>query len=363
MGPIGANPRRSACLAAAVLLLGCSLHPYRWSVMDSRSLSEWTDVDLLNQEEMAFQVTRTVGDDGDVKYDVNLKGGIEASGITRVGYGRFHHWAQEFVVTEGVVNGKCTYPIVIDSGMDYPILVSDVHIRENSLPVFPFTNQEGEWLKGGVCRIDELSVGTYRLVNIYGPYKEDRIALRVFGVPVFREKTLILGLPFMMRMKYLLMDGERKELEMSADRSFTAKGTDSWEQWPCAIHEGPILVVEIPIMGREMSLRLDTGSGGGLEIKESVWRDIREEFPPVNLRKDTRFYPLAGGRIPSREGLVKNMMVGTRRVQDGKLVVLSDDARAVDQAQGLLGMEFFNDTTMVLDFERNLMWVRRASSP
>ena len=104
-------------------------------------------------------------------------------------------------------------------------------------------------------------------------------------------------------------------------------------------------------------VQLDTGSGRGLAISEKLWEQLSEKIRNVRLVKATDLYPYIGS-LPCRRGVIPKLQVGNRTVKGAKISVFPDDSPLLDRGDGLLGMQYFRDTVMVLDFERNLMWVK-----
>ncbi len=117
------------------------------------------------------------------------------------------------------------------------------------------------------------------------------------------------------------------------------------------------LFVKIPIAGHETEVQLDTGSGRGLAISEESWKAIEEQIGHTKLRKARDLYPYIG-LLPCRRGVARRLKIGNRIITDAMISVFPDDSPIVDRCSGLLGMQFFQDTVIVLDFERNLMWVK-----
>jgi hypothetical protein len=137
---------------------------------------------------------------------------------------------------------------------------------------------------------------------------------------------------------------------------------DLWAKYSFAIEEdlggNAFLFVKIPVAGEETELQLDTGSGRGLAISEEMWEKISKGAPQTKLKTGTDLYPYIGS-LPCRQGTIRNLEVGGRTVKNAMISVFADDSPLLAQGQGLLGMQYFRDTVIVLDFDRNLMWVAR----
>ena len=59
----------------------------------------------------------------------------------------------------------------------------------------------------------------------------------------------------------------------------------------------------------------------------------------------------------------KSLQVGDRVIREAQVSVFPNDSPLLDRCPGLIGMQFFRDTIVVLDFQRNLMWVKGTLRP
>lgn len=136
---------------------------------------------------------------------------------------------------------------------------------------------------------------------------------------------------------------------------------DRWAQYSFAIEQDSrgniFLFVKIPIAGEEIRLQLDTGSGRGLAIAEELWQRIRRKIRDVKLKQATDLYPYIGQLVCER-AVIPEIRVGDRTLKNAQISIFPDDSPLVEQCPGLLGMQYFQDTVMVLDFQQNLMWVK-----
>lgn len=51
---------------------------------------------------------------------------------------------------------------------------------------------------------------------------------------------------------------------------------------------------------------------------------------------------------------------GERTVKNAEISVFPSNSPLVEDCDGLLGMQYFRDTVMVLDFDEELMWVKSS---
>jgi hypothetical protein len=185
--------------------------------------------------------------------------------------------------------------------------------------------------------------------------------VQFFGLPLARDKAAIAGLQALRRFKYIAFDSIRKEVEFSLGTTFEPENSDSWAKYPFTIEEdlggNNYLFVKIPVAGEEIEIQLDTGSGRGLAIAEELWEKIYNKTQPVKLKKGRDLYPYIGWLLCKR-GVIPAIEIGNRIVRNAMISVFPNDSPIVDGCSGLIGMQYFQDTVMALDFERDLMWVK-----
>ena len=68
------------------------------------------------------------------------------------------------------------------------------------------------------------------------------------------------------------------------------------------------------------------------------------------------------GSLWCKRGVVPELEVGDRTVANARISVFPKNSPIVDGCSGLLGMQYFQDTAVVLDFEWDLMWVKNPQS-
>jgi hypothetical protein len=189
--------------------------------------------------------------------------------------------------------------------------------------------------------------------------------IQLLGIPLAKDKAVIAGLAALRRFKYITFDSIEKEVELSPNEVFKPEQPDLWKQYSFSIEEdlggNVLLLVKIPIAGKEIELQLDTGSGRGLAINQELWEQMCKDIQHVRLIKGSDLYPYIG-LLSCKHGVVPELEVGNRTVRNAKISVFPNDSPLVDQCSGVLGMQYFEDTVMVLDFEKDLMWVKNPPS-
>jgi hypothetical protein len=270
------------------------------------------------------------------------------------------------MAVEGRLDTGRRYPLVLDTGASIALFVNDVHVVENNLAIHPLASPKNGSPGWGMCLLPALHIGRVSLPDLPCFYREQHTEVRLLGLPLAKDKAMIAGLGVLRQFKYIAFDSVNREVEFSIEKVFKPEQPDSWAQYSFVIEEdlggNAFLLVKIPIAGHETEVQLDTGSGRGLAITEELWKEMAERIGHTKLRKGRDLYPYIG-LLPCRRGVVPGLRVGNRIVTDAMISVFPDDSPIVDRCSGLLGMQYFQDTVIVLDFERSLMWVKNPTRP
>jgi len=350
--------RATAVLIVLCLLGGCSVQPVMTVIVTGKSLQGKADVPVIEPNQVGYEGI----DNGVWNYDSQIADNVKRDIPCRSKYHPSYS-LNRWMVVEGKLDNGRRYPVVLDTGASPALFVNDTHIIENKLAVQPFAANSSDFTDCGVCYLPKLHIGEMTLANSSCIYRQQHAEVRLFGLPVAKDKAIIAGLPTLRRFKYIAFDSVREEVEFSLGKVFEPCESDSWGQYPFVIEEGlggnAFLFVKIPIGEEETELQLDTGSGRGLAIAEELWERIGKKVPETRLKKGKDLYPYIGW-LDCHRGIISRLEVGSRIVKNAMISVFPNDSPLLDQCQGLLGMQYFRDTVMVLDFERNLMWVKNC---
>jgi hypothetical protein len=357
---IGLWFRTTVVLIVLCLLGGCSVQPVMTATVTGKNLQEQTDLPVIGPNQAGYEDT----DSGSWNYSGRITDNVNPGIPCR---SKYHpsYALNRWMVVEGRLDNGNKYPVVLDTGASVALFVNETHIAENKLAIHPPASDGGNSVDFGVCHLPKLYIGELTLADSSCIYRQQHAKVRLFGLPVAKDKAIIAGLPTLRKFKYIAFDSVREEVEFSLEKVFEPSKSDSWMQYPFIIEEGlggnAYLFVKIPVAGEETELQLDTGSGRGLAIAEEQWEKISKKIPEVKLKKGKDLYPYIG-QMPCRRGVVPKLEVGGRMVKDAMISVFPNDSPLIDEGRGLLGMQYFRDTVMVLDFERNLMWVKNSKA-
>jgi hypothetical protein len=271
---------------------------------------------------------------------------------------------QRWMAVKGTLDTGRSYPVVLDTGASIGLFVNDLHVVENNLAIAPLGHSKNGSPGWGICRVPALHLGRVLLQDPPCFYREQHTELRLLGIPLARDKAIIAGLGVLRQFSYIAFDSISREVEFSIEKVFKPERPDSWAKYAFVIDEdlagNAFLLVTIPIAGHETQVQLDTGSGRGLAISEDLWKTLAEKIGRTTFRKGRDLYPYIG-LLPCRRGVVPDLKVGNRVIKDAMISIFPDDSPIVDRCSGLLGMQVFQDTVIVLDFKHNLMWVKNPT--
>ncbi len=334
-----------------LLQAGCSVQPAGYATGGNNSL-------LSKSSDWPYSIEVIERSDGTVDYFWEIDSSIEQADSVSLKYHKIQS-SHKFAVIEGSIgpNGR-KYPVVVDTGASQPLLVKQVHVRENNLRVHSLKGSDADKKKVGLCYLPELDLASIKLID----WPCLSLKSQSLGLGV-RDDFVIMGLPVIREFKYVVFDNIIGQIEFSMDQVFEPGEGDSWVQFPIWLEEdfggNVFLFARILIGEQEMDLQLDTGSGRGLAISEELWEQMPANVQQVHLRRGKELYPYIGN-LSCRRGIAKELAVGGKKIHDIPVSVFADDSPLVEDCGGLMGMELFRDAVMVLDFENELMWVKRS---
>ncbi len=354
-------------LSVLCLLAGCTTSPFQYAIVDTPNLSNGSNAEIANisgiRQNLHWQIDSEFEQAG--TFLRQAQDG-ERSQTIRVKYHPSYSTKHCIVVEGEIGDNKKKYPVVLDTGASQGVFVNDIHVRENNLSVYSVQQNKGD-LKDyglGLCYVPQLRIGQMTLQDFPCWYLQRHLELKFFGMPIARDDSIIVGLTALREFSCIVFDGIKREVEFSRNKTFKPDQEQAWSRYPISIeedHGNAFLFVQIPIAGESMKVQLDTGSGNGLSLSEELWEKLSGKLQNVRLKEDTELYPYIG-RLPCRKGVVTQLQVGDRMIQKAKISIFPDGSPLLSDGDAILGMQYFQDTVMVLDFNNAMLWVRNHVS-
>ncbi|MBW8035445.1 MAG: hypothetical protein FVQ79_07395 [Planctomycetes bacterium] len=355
--------------AGSVTAFGVRLSALEIVVVADDDLASGSGVRSMDKDGAVF-VEEGVDENGEkfYRFGNNVLPRVDLDGVGRADYHKAEFSQNGFMVVQGQMSSGKVYPVVFDTGAGLrPVILQDIHIRDNDLGVFPFDGVQG--LPMMLTAVDELVIGGLKLTNYPGICWGQHIESRLLGIiPVGRSRDISFPLLLMTQFRYFLFDNVNERAQFSRDVSFDAGREEGWWQFPLYLHwidggEQAVLFVEMEINGRVLRPMLDTGCGAGLVMNRNLWDKMEGRFEVVG-RKSRRFIlPLhfEGNSPKCASYKVNELELGDFSVASGEVAVLPE-GKNWERADCILGMEYFRDRTVVVDFERGMLWVRKLDS-
>jgi len=348
----------SALLTVYVCILsGCTLSPSQVTIVTSNSLRENPDIRIIKPGDEIFAAMN----DTKWQYRAETNSNFQPTANFHVKY-HPSYADKRWMVIQGMLENGNEYPVVLDTGASQHLFVNDIHIRQNNLAIQPFATGSFNPVGWGRCFLAELTIGNTTLVNWPCLYREQHIETRPHGIPIAGENPIIIGLGALRHFKYIAFDSIKQQVRFSFEQNFDPSDQQHWTKFPFVIEEdftgNAFLITTLNIAGVETQLQLDTGSGRGLAVRRQAWQKIREKTGDIRLKEAKDLYPYIG-YIPCRRGVIKKLDVAGRTIDNAHISVFGDDSPMLQEAQGLIGMQYFENTVLVLDFTKNLMWIKK----
>lgn len=322
--------------------------------VQSNDLASELGVRVLEPNNPSFKVTRSEPNRVHIEWaktKVTLKN--KTCRIAQLGTG--------FVQVMGQLNGDKEYPTVIDTGNPMWLVVSDTVVADSALDIYPI--QEMDKDVGGLCHMHRIKIGDIVITNPLCHYALGHYERRVLGRTIWKEKRMLLGLGIMRKFVYLVIDNLDGEVEFCAEGSFQADPNEPWSQYSMSIEKDELnqerLMVNMRIAGQERQVVFDTGFDGTLGIIERTWDELSDKL--TVLRRGHSYFATPRGLVFYRDITVERLEVADRLIDNAIIHVKSNDTPF---ARGCftLGMGYFQDAVIVLDFERGLMWIKNPQS-
>jgi predicted DNA-binding protein (MmcQ/YjbR family) len=347
---------------ALLQLSGCSLAPYKTGDISKNSKVKHMEFKSIEDFKELFPDATFKHKEGNIftvifnttGYQTSIKN-IDLAGEKEVSikyYRSLVHKAPNVSVMLEFPNGN-KYPAYLDTGFPVNILLTSDIVLDNKFPIYPIK----ECTFQGICKIPEMSIGDIKIEDTLVFYYEQQWQLRVLNIPLYSHPSIILGIDFIKSFDYVLFDNVNQEVVFSKDKTFTPDNPDLWQSYPFEIKPDSIknnrIMVQIPINGREYELFFDTcGYKPGLHLNQTHWEVISKNLTVKHLRKSHNL-AWQSGRLHCRKATVSELSIGEKKIKNAK-VVISDDADSLS----MFSLGYFQDTTVVLDFVKNLLWIK-----
>jgi len=258
--------------------------------------------------------------------------------------------------------GNRTYWGLVDTGFGHYVYVNECVVRECDLAVYPLGTNRATGRLSGLCEVPTMWIGQTRIENPPCIHEQGYWQFQVLGVPVYRQDVILIGLRLLRAHSYVLFDNPAHRVVFS-HREWEPPKAASWICLPftqAQIDRSPCMLVDLPIGDSTVQVLFDTGGAKpGLRLTEKAWERMKR---PLAARDRGRghYRNIQFGRLPCRRYTVPMLSFGEIEVNDARVNVTPEDNPDVKGFDGVLSLYYFRDTTVVLDFSKNLVWIRKS---
>lgn len=328
------------------ILAGCSI-----SQKQNSSLSKWTvsDPNIVG-------ISLINSPDGSPRF--HYKANFHSDTIDTLPFWNREYSLLGVPVVKGTINGKA-YPVAFDTGNSISAtVIEDIHVRENGLPLYLF--DESKPGSAGMALVDEFRIGSLYASNYPCMVLENHTQIKFLGIPIGRSRHMIFPLVIMTESKYFEFDQINQTVQFSTKSSYKPD-TAQWISIPFKSQDR-CLLIDIEIEGIKTVLMLDTGAGYQMELQKKLVDQLflkQPEWEAARKHKVTVFGPYSDGKQVGRRFKAKQFRLGEHVLNDVQIIYGTNSYEKMPY-QGVIGFELFKDTVMCLDFEKNLLWVKKT---
>ena len=333
-------------------LLGCSVELIRTS--DSAKELEYAR--RLNPNEGPVKITKSKGEPNTIIINWGWNtGGIELSKPCRVKYQTFYFDFIDLIVVPGTLpNGK-TYSIWLDTGYRGYALTNSLTIIENDLAIYPLGKESWTSTREGICHLPSLQIGQVTIKNPPCEYLQLQWEVRLIGLPIWQQKGVLIGLNLLKGFGHIVFDNTKKEVEFAPSIPFEPDDPKRWDSYSFKI-EKRLLMVDIPVEDQNSHLMFDTCGRYGMVVTSDTWEKLPMRLKTVKV-KERKFFSGFLGELSCYKTKIKNLKIGNQVVKNAEIIILPEDSPYLSTVNSI-SMKYFKKTVVVLDFKRNLMWVK-----
>lgn len=342
--------------AVSLLPAGCYVGPViEKDLADCAGLRRIKDGDFYKID---LQTDKETGES--ILSITNVARQMDFAGSTRVQYSWFYDKLGLIAVPGRLPDGN-EYSVFIDTGSPSAVLLSGRMVRANDLAIFPLgTDSRGEGV--GLCDLPELRIGEARMIHPNCAYLGMHWEVKLLCLPWWRQKALLLGLRQLREFSYVMFDNANQELELGCDGRFCPENVEEWIPYRLSYEGNSLqlkLMVELPLEGEVTNIMFDSCGRYGMVVGDEFWEKLSRANGGAAAKKGT--VPMGFmGWLPCRKARIAELEVGDIKVKEAEVIIFGQDSPMWHEP-GYVSMKFFGDRTVVLDFERMVMWVRKQA--
>jgi len=250
------------------------------------------------------------------------------------------------------------YPVTIDTGYSGCLLVDDAIVKGAELGYYPRGFNKGGVV--GMCHLCQLKLGNITFVHPVCSVRNGHFAKRVGKKEAQISHDILLGIKLLKEFKYVLINSPSKYAEFSV-KSFDPNDDTLWDEFPMVVetrNNNVVLLVTVPVNGKEFMMQFDTGAGATLHIASSFWNEFSESLD-YKGPKSCRLRRI-NGFAKGEYYIVKKLEFAGQVFRDVQVMIDVSKEEPLRNTDIMLGMRFFHKRVIVMDFENGLLKVSKT---
>lgn len=251
------------------------------------------------------------------------------------------------------------YWALLDTGNPGGLYLNDAVVRECGLAILPLGKTPETGCGKGVCEVPVLRIGPAAVTNPPCWYEQRQWQFRVLGQPLYGHRTVLVGLELMRLFSYVRFDNARRETVFGLHDAFEPDDPSEWVSVPFVLEQiagGSRMMIDIFLGEHKARVLFDTGGAKpGLILRDSVWQNVGGPAGTAGRHASFQF-----GWLPCRRVVVPEVRLGPLILRDRRANVLAQSGPFLRDHDGILSLHYFRDTTVILDFRKNLIWIRKS---
>lgn len=296
---------------------------------------------------------------------IGIHPNLKDSRTFSVSYDSLRFYLSGHVVVPVTMPGGRTYSAILDTGCGCPfhVYVNDDVVRDCNLAVFPGGKSPETGCLAGLCEIPSMKLAQVTVTNPLCVYVHRQWQFRVFGVPFYRNRTVLIGTGLMRAFSYILFDNVKQKVVFGLNDAFKPDDSSQWVNHPFVlekVRDLRYLMTDISLADSTIHVLFDTGGGKppDLILREAVWRRLKGNLEARGGSAATHL-SYQYGWLPCRRYVLPELRIGQMILDNAVVDILPDDSPLVQDYEGIISLYYFKKTTVVLDFKQNLLWFKR----
>lgn len=155
-------------------------------------------------------------------------------------------------------------------------------------------------------------------------------------------------------------DNVKQQVVFNPEDAFKPDDSSQWVNLPFVIENRGKrrMMIDISLAGSTVYVEFDTGSINSLILQNATWQRLKDGLE-VRGGADEKLRTNQYGDLPCRRYVLPELHIRQTTLRNVRADILPDDSPFARNIEGIIGLACFKKTIVVLDFKKNLLWLRK----